>query len=229
MARRRGPAGWRRGRARRTGRQARPAPGPRGRRRSAPRRPRPRSGYGKRSSEAGPRSGGPSACCARRVPPSHESAGRRRERAPAPGPRARGARRGAGAGSRGMGRDASAACSFGGHLFRPWTFQLYVGVEGGGCTGAGDRRAPDSDAAHTDGAASTTNAALSLPHINFASNQAACMVGRVDIPTGVYKRQATSPFKPPPSRAVRALRAPPWPPPWPRPWPRPPPPPPLQP
>lgn len=133
------------------------------------------------------------------------------------------------AGSRGMGRDASAACSFGGHLFRPWTFQLYVGVEGGGCTGAGDRRAPDSDAAHTDGAASTTNAALSLPHINFASNQAACMVGRVDIPTGVYKRQATSPFKPPPSRAVRALRAPPWPPPWPRPWPRPPPPPPLQP
>ena len=61
------------------------------------------------------------------------------------------------------------------------------------------------------------------------SNQAACMVGRVDIPTGMYKRQATSPFKPPPSRAVRALRAPPWPPPWPRPWPRPPPPPPLQP
>ncbi len=75
------------------GAPARPAPGPRGRRRSAPRRPRPRSGYGKRSSEAGPRSGGPSACCARRVPPSHESAGRRRERAPAPGPRARGARR----------------------------------------------------------------------------------------------------------------------------------------
>lgn len=55
--------------------------------------------------------------------------------------------------------------SFGGHLFRPWTFQLYVGVEGGGCTGAGDRRAPDSDAAHTDGAASTTNAPF-LCHIS---------------------------------------------------------------
>ena len=117
--------------------------------------------------------------------------------------------------------------SFGGHLFRPWTFQLYVGVEGGGCTGAGDRRAPDSHAAHTDGAASTTNAPF-LCHIS-TSFQPSSLHGRVDIPTGVYKRQATSPFKPPPSRAVRALRAPPWPPPWPRPWPRPPPPPPLQP
>jgi hypothetical protein len=62
--------------------------------------------------------------------------------------------------------------SFGGHLFRPWTFQLYVGVEGGGCTGAGDRRAPDSDAAHMTAPRLQQLLflvvdALSLPHINF--------------------------------------------------------------
>lgn len=116
-----------------------------------------------------------------------------------------------------------AAISFSHELFND--LGVRRGLYGRGSTRVGlTRHIP-----HTDGAAWHNKCALSLPHLNFASNQAACMVGRVDIPTGVYKRQATSPFKPPPSRAVRALRAPPWPPPWPRPWPRPPPPPPLQP
>ena len=194
--------------------------------RSAPRRPRPRSGYGKPSSEAGPRSGGPSACCARRVPPSHESAAAARARPARPPPRRtpvgrcgcrmrRGPRR--------VRRVLLAAI-----CFAPGLFNYMLGSR------AGAVQARGIDARRT-----VTRHILTAPRLQqmrpfFAtyqlrSNQAACMVGRVDIPTGVYKRQATSPFKPPPSRAVRALRAPPWPPPWPRPWPRPPPPPPLQP